>query len=65
MTLYTPSGLVDIVLYRFPDALDLHYERHSDEAWTVYVLDIDYSYSRWLACLSLDDRWTLSPRAVP
>lgn len=56
-----PPGLVSIVEYRHPDSLAISFDRHSDEAWTVTVYDLDYSYYRWLGTLSLDNRWTLSP----
>ena len=45
-----------------PDALWVEVELHSDQAATVWILDADDTYTEWLASLSLDDRWTLSPR---
>jgi hypothetical protein len=62
VTTNPPPELSELVLWRFPDALDLDYQRHSDQVYTVHILDLDYSYTRWLASLSLDGRWTLSPR---
>jgi hypothetical protein len=53
--------LDDIIAYRFPDALWVDVHWHSHEAATVFVLDLDYSYTGWRAHLSLDHRWTLSP----
>jgi hypothetical protein len=57
-----PGRLDEIIDYAFPDALMVGATCHSDGAYTIYILDLDYSYTRWLASLSLDDRWTLSPR---
>jgi hypothetical protein len=56
-----PDSLDAIIDYAFPDALMVGGTRHSERAFTIYVLDLNYSYTRWLASLSLDGRWTLSP----
>jgi hypothetical protein len=56
-----PSDLERLVSELHPDALWIEYWQHSEKAFTVTVLDLDYSYNRWLASLSLDNRWTLSP----
>lgn len=61
MTKETPPGLVDIVHYRYPDALDVDYQRLADDAYVIHVWDQDYSYNKWMAHLGLDHRWTLSP----
>lgn len=57
----TDPHLVELVEWRYPDALDIDYQPHSETAVTVHVLDLDMSYDRWIASLSLDGRWTLSP----
>ena len=43
-------------------ALDVSATRHSDEAYTLIILHLSGRYRVWLASLSLDQRWTLSPR---
>lgn len=58
----TEQQLDDLIVYGWPDALWVECEMHSQEAYTVWILDADYTYGRWLAALSLDGRWTLSPR---
>jgi hypothetical protein len=60
-----PFDLDATVAYLYPDALWVTYERHSDQAYTVNVLNLDYRYTVWLGSLSLDGRWTLSPREGP
>jgi hypothetical protein len=40
-------------------------EWFSDEACEIQILDVDYRMTVWLATLSLDHRWTLSPRGGP
>jgi hypothetical protein len=57
-----PKRLDEIIDYLYPDALMVGATRHSDDVYSIYVLDIDYKYTKWLASLSLDQRWTLSPR---
>jgi hypothetical protein len=57
-----PERLDEIIDYAFPDALMVGATPHSEETYTVYILDLDYTYTRWLASLSVDNRWTLSPR---
>jgi len=54
--------LLDKIDWRWPDALWVSLERHSDEAFTIWILDADDTYTEWLAAYSLDHRWTLSPR---
>lgn len=62
MTKEIPLGITELLDMKFPDALAIDGIRHADEAWTLIIFDVDYSYSVWLGCLSLDGRWTLSPR---
>lgn len=56
-----PQALEDLIEFAHPDFLMAEAERHSDQAFTITVLTIDYKYIVWRAHLSLDDRWTLSP----
>jgi hypothetical protein len=60
-----PDTLADLIDYRWPDALWVAAERHSERCITFWVLDLDYKYTEWIAHLSLDDRWTLSPVGGP
>jgi hypothetical protein len=60
-----PEALDELLDYRWPDALWISAERHSPISYTLWILDLDYSYTVWRACLSLDDRWTVSPVAGP
>jgi hypothetical protein len=57
-----PADLDDLIDYRWPDALMVGATAHGESTYTLYILDLDYSYSRHLACLSDDGRWTISPR---
>jgi hypothetical protein len=60
-----PVELKDLVEWRFPDALWIAYERKSEECVVVWILDVDNGYNEWIAHLSLDHRWTLSPVRGP
>jgi hypothetical protein len=60
-----PNALNELIDYRWPDSLWVAGEMHSEQAYTIWVLDIDYSYNEARACLSLDGRWTLSPVGGP
>jgi hypothetical protein len=62
VTIKNAELLEELVAWNWPDLLWLDIEWHSPQAATLWVLDLDYKYTRWLACLSLDQRWTLSPR---
>lgn len=57
-----PADLDSLLDEFWPDALWIAGQRISDEVYTLWILDLDYSYTEWLACLSLDGRWTVSPR---
>lgn len=46
------------------DAMEWQVDEVSPHVATVIVLKHDLSVNCWLASLSLDDRWTLSPRKV-
>jgi hypothetical protein len=63
--MHLPAALDDLIAYLEPDALWVAGERHSEDAYTVWVLTLDYSYNEYLASLSLDGRWTVSPRSGP
>jgi hypothetical protein len=54
--------LTELIEWNWPDALWIEVLWHSPQAVTIWVLDLDYSYTRWLGALGLDERWTLSPR---
>jgi hypothetical protein len=56
-----PKALVELVDYRYPDALWVEFDGHSTDCFTVWVLDLDESYNVWRCHLSLDGRWSLSP----
>jgi hypothetical protein len=58
-----PQALDELIAWRYPDALWIEAESHSPQCYVIWVLDLDYTYSKWLATLSLDGRWTLSPRS--
>jgi hypothetical protein len=60
-----PQDLDQAVSDLAPDALWVEFEHHSDHAWTVQILDLDYRMTVWRASLSLDHRWTLSPIGGP
>lgn len=59
-----PQALDELISWRWPDAMWVSGECHSSGCYTVWIMDLDYSYNEWLANLSLDGRWTLSPRDV-
>jgi hypothetical protein len=59
------DSLSDLLQWWAPDALDMSLEWHSHEACTINLLAADLKYTVWLATLSLDQRWTLSPRHGP
>lgn len=48
-----------------PDSLWITKDWLSETACEVGILDLDYKMTVWLASLSLDLRWTLSPRHGP
>lgn len=58
-----PRDLDETISWLAPDALWVSAKRHSDYVYSVWILDVDYSYTEWLASLSFDQRWTLSPRS--
>jgi hypothetical protein len=60
-----PVLLEETLARAFPDALWITSQKHSEECYTVWVLDLDYSYTQWVGHLSLDDRWTVSPVRGP
>jgi hypothetical protein len=56
-----PQRADDLIDYRFPDALDIETVKHSDECFTVTLMDLDYHHYTFRLNLSLDGRWTLAP----
>lgn len=60
-----PQGLEELVDYAWPDALWVAGEIRDDTTYTIWILNIDETYTEWLASLSLDERWTLSPVRGP
>lgn len=61
MTMELPRALDDLIDYRFPDALDLDFVRHSDRCYTIVLMDLDYKHYTFRMTLSLDQRWSLVP----
>ena len=60
-----PAALDDLIRLKYPDALWVATERHSERCIIVWILNFNYTYTEWVAHLSLDDRWTLSPVRGP
>lgn len=60
-----PYDLDQCIARKFPDALWVAAQQHSRRCYSVWILDLDYSYNECVAHLSLDDRWTLSPVRGP
>jgi len=58
-----PSKAEQIVAYRFPDYLDSEVVRHSDESFTITLMDLDYKHYTFRLNRSWDGRWTLAPIA--
>jgi hypothetical protein len=56
-----PQLADDLVDYRFPDCLDMEVVRHSDQAYTVTLMDLDYRHYTFRLILGLSGRWTLVP----
>jgi hypothetical protein len=62
VTLNVPFHLEKAIFDYCPDAIHVDVTQHSSSVYTLLILDVDYSYDRALCCLSLDGRWTVSPR---
>jgi hypothetical protein len=62
VTMLCYDSLDELIEYAFPNALAIEGISHGEDAKTLIILDLNYKYTVWLACLSLDHRWTLSPR---
>lgn len=56
-----PPGVDELIVAKFPDCLAAEGEKISEDCWRMTVLDLDYSYSVWLAVYSLAGRWSLNP----
>lgn len=48
---------------RWPHILGLDFVKHSDECYSVVLLDVDYKHYTFNLSLSLDGRWTVVPIA--
>jgi hypothetical protein len=59
------DSLSELLEWFAPDALWITQEWFSDEVCEIGILNLDYRMTVWLATLSLDGRWTLSPRGGP
>ena len=53
--------LIELVERIFPAWTKIGYEQHSDQSYTLWIMDHEQVWHFWRASLSLDDRWTLSP----
>lgn len=60
-----PKGLQDLIDYSWPDALWVAGEARGEDFYTIWILNLDSTYTEWNASLSLDERWTLSPVRGP
>lgn len=60
-----PAALEFLLGEAFPDALWIDAKKVSDFTYVLWMLDLDYSYNEWIAHLSIDHRWTLSPVRGP
>jgi hypothetical protein len=61
----TYDSLDELLDWWQPDALWITKEWFSPTTCEVGILHLDYRMTVWLATLSLDQRWTLSPRGGP
>jgi hypothetical protein len=59
------DSLDELLQWFAPDALWITQDWISETVCEVGILSLDYKQTVWLASLSLDLRWTLSPRAGP
>jgi hypothetical protein len=62
VTILNRALLEEVIGCGWPDHLWSQIEWKSPQAAVVWILDWDYTYTEWMASLSLDGRWTLSPR---
>ena len=60
-----PDALERTLDWGWPDALWIAAERHADDTFTVWILDLDLRYNEYRCCLSVDGRWTVSPVGGP
>ena len=56
-----PPRLYHLLVDLVPHRMRIGYERHSDRAYTIMIQDDKGVWTFHRACLSLDDRWTVSP----
>jgi hypothetical protein len=62
VTINNARLLFELIDWWKPELYDLRIDWLSPQTAEIWILDSNYSYSRWMACLGLDQRWTLSPR---
>ena len=58
-----PAGVDQLIDFRFPDALDLEFVRHSDQCYTITLMDLDYVHYTFRVNEADDGHWTLVPIA--
>jgi hypothetical protein len=56
-----PPDLEELLERIDPDYLGYDATIHSETAYTIILLTLDYRYTAWRAVLGLSGRWTLSP----
>lgn len=56
-----PPLLDELLDWFAPDCLWIAATRHSESAYTLDIMDLDYTLMAYRASLSLDGRWTLTP----
>lgn len=59
------DSLDELLDWWAPDCWQLDIKWISPTVASIEVLDVDFKFTVWLATLSLDLRWTLSPVAGP
>lgn len=64
MTNNLPIDLLDTISYAFGTSPVIVGDAGDTTVYTLMVLGEDGELYEWLASLSLDGRWTLSPRAL-
>ena len=65
MTINLPAGLESLIDWGWPDALWVAAEVRDERTYTIWILNIDGTYTEWMASLSFDERWSVSPVRGP
>jgi hypothetical protein len=65
VTNLTYDSLDELLDWWAPDCWQLDQHWYSHECCRIELLDREFRFTVWLASLSLDHRWTLSPVAGP